>query len=132
MIREAPIEHDGKRYVVLFEEYVLTDTARSRKGMTRTIFSLREVVGKEHAVVACGDWAPWAGCHNIEPWVPVEAELLKLCSAAHKSSVPVEMSLAMCCSGETNDLCATCIKARNYERQDKPRKQQTEDVWEDM
>ena len=86
MIREAPIEHDGRRYVVIFEDYKLAGFARGAKVKTRTIFSLREVVGEDLLAVAVGEHDPRFGCCKVDAWVAIPRAVLAKCNEAQGSA----------------------------------------------
>lgn len=110
MIREAPIEHDGRRYVVIFEDYKLAGFARGAKVKTRTIFSLRQVEGEDLLAVAVGEHDPRFGCCRVDAWVAIPRAVLAKCNEAHRAARKSKRDFqGTCCRGGAK-RCKKCEK----------------------
>ncbi len=117
-IAEAEFTHGGKPYRALFESYPVSvrvpGTRRWKRDHVNCIISVREILGKDDAVLAVGFYDEATGdCRGVKAWAPVpylDDLLARACAFKRKNKLAFcdRFKAQPCCNGTKKDMCNLC------------------------
>jgi len=117
-IAEAAFIHGGKPYRALFESYPVSvrvpGSRQWKRDHMNCIISVREILGKDDAVLAVGFYDEATGdCRGVKAWarVPYLDDILaRACALKRKNKLSFcdRFKAQPCCDGTKKNMCELC------------------------